>query len=129
MNALAEASANQPRVGVALGAAISEGPSHAYLLRGPSGSGKSRIARAFAAEILASDSTDPEETRRRALQDPSPHPDLIWPDGVSFSPDGWMYVSAAQLSEVPIFNDGNALQKPPYYIFRFRPIAPGRLGH
>ena len=57
------------------------------------------------------------------------HPDLIWPDGVSFSPDGWMYVSAAQLSEVPIFNDGNALQKPPYYIFRFRPIAPGRLGH
>ena len=57
------------------------------------------------------------------------HPDLIWPDGVSFSPDGWMYVSAAQLSEVPIYNDGNALQKPPYYIFRFRPIAPGRLGH
>lgn len=57
------------------------------------------------------------------------HPDLIWPDGVSFSPDGWMYVSAAQLSEVPIFNDGNALQKPPYHFFRFRPIAPGRLGH
>ena len=68
MNALSEASGNQPRVGVALGAAITEGPSHAYLLRGPSGSGKSRIARAFAAEILASDSSDPEETRRRALQ-------------------------------------------------------------
>ncbi len=85
MNALADASGNQPRVGVALGAAITEGPSHAYLLRGPSGSGKSRIARAFAAEILASDSSDPEETRRRALQDPSPHPDLVWlrPKGMS----------------------------------------------
>ncbi|ACO79726.1 hypothetical protein AvCA_35790 [Azotobacter vinelandii CA] len=57
------------------------------------------------------------------------HPDLIWPDGVSFSPDGWMYVSAAQLSEVPVFNEGKALQRPPYYIFRFRPIAPGRLGN
>ena len=85
MNALTEASGNQQRVGVALGAALSEGPSHAYLLRGPTGSGKSRIARAFAAEILASDSTDPEETRRRALQDPSPHPDLVWlqPKGMS----------------------------------------------
>jgi sugar lactone lactonase YvrE len=57
------------------------------------------------------------------------HPDLIWPDGVSFSPDGWMYVSAAQLSQVPLFNDGKALQKPPYYVFRFQPLAPGQLGN
>lgn len=56
------------------------------------------------------------------------HPDLIWPDGVSFSPDGWMYVSAAQLSEVPLFNDGKALQKPPYFVFRFKPLAQGQLG-
>ncbi|WP_018411411.1 L-dopachrome tautomerase-related protein [Methyloversatilis thermotolerans] len=57
------------------------------------------------------------------------HPDLIWPDGVSHSPDGWLYVSAAQLSEVPIFNNGKALHKPPYYIFRFKPLARGRLGN
>lgn len=40
-----------------------------------------------------------------------------------------MYVSAAQLSEVPVFNKGKALHRPPYYIFRFRPLAPGRLGN
>lgn len=57
------------------------------------------------------------------------HPNLIWPDGVSYSPDGWMYASAAQLSEAPVFNDGKALQKSPYYIFRFKPLAPGRLGN
>jgi DNA polymerase-3 subunit delta' len=36
------------------------------------------MARAFAAEILASAAEDPEDVRRRALLDPSPHPDLVW---------------------------------------------------
>ncbi len=35
-------------------------------------------ARAFAAEILASAAEDAEDVRRRALLDPSPHPDLVW---------------------------------------------------
>jgi DNA polymerase-3 subunit delta' len=85
MSALAEATGNQARVGSALDAALREGPSHAYLLTGPVGSGKSAAARAFAAEILAQGSPDPDETRRRALLDPSPHPDLIWlrPTGMS----------------------------------------------
>src|ERR1700761_8922141 len=34
--------------------------------------------RAFAAEILAAGAADPEDARRRALLDPSPHPDLVW---------------------------------------------------
>jgi DNA polymerase III subunit delta' len=36
------------------------------------------MARAFAAEILASAAEDAEDVRRRALLDPSPHPDLVW---------------------------------------------------
>ena len=84
-SALAEAAVHQPRVGAALGAAIGDGPSHAYLVRGPSGSGKRRIARAFAAEILATGSSDAGETRRRALLDPSPHPDLVWLKPVGMS--------------------------------------------
>lgn len=76
--ALEKAAADQPRVGLALGAALDDGPSHAYLVEGPSGSGKAAIARAFAAELLASGSRDPADTRRRAMLDPSPHPDLIW---------------------------------------------------
>jgi DNA polymerase III subunit delta' len=36
------------------------------------------MARGFAAEILASAAEDAEDVRRRALLDPSPHPDLVW---------------------------------------------------
>jgi DNA polymerase III subunit delta' len=76
--ALAAATEHQPRARVALAAALRAGPSHAYLFRGPRGSGKRAAARAFAAEILAAGATDPEDARRRALLDPSPHPDLVW---------------------------------------------------
>lgn len=75
---LAAAAANQPRAGAVLATALRDGPSHAYLFQGPAGSGKAAMARAFAAGILALDSPDPAGTRRRALLDPSPHPDLVW---------------------------------------------------
>ena len=70
--------AHQSRAQVALNAALDSGPSHAYLFRGPRGAGKRVAARAFAAEILAAGSADPDDARRRALLDPSPHPDLVW---------------------------------------------------
>jgi DNA polymerase III subunit delta' len=62
---------------MALTAAL-QAPSHAYLFRGPRGAGKRAAARAFAAEILAGGAEDPDDVRRRALLDPSPHPDLVW---------------------------------------------------
>jgi DNA polymerase-3 subunit delta' len=76
--ALEEATEHQGRARVALNAALEHGPSHAYLFRGPRGSGKRAAARAFAAEIVADGSDDPDDARRRALLDPSPHPDLVW---------------------------------------------------
>jgi DNA polymerase-3 subunit delta' len=76
--ALAAATENQARARVTLKAALAGEPSHAYLFHGPRGSGKRAAARAFAAELLASASADPEDARRRALLDPSPHPDLVW---------------------------------------------------
>ena len=76
--ALAEATRHQPRALAALGAALAVEPSHAYLFRGPRGAGKAAAARAFAAELLAEGAPDPDEARRRALLDPSPHPDLVW---------------------------------------------------
>jgi DNA polymerase-3 subunit delta' len=75
---LEEATEHQRRARVALSAALAGEPSHAYLFRGPRGSGKRAAARAFAAEVLAAASSDPEDARRRALLDPSPHPDLVW---------------------------------------------------
>ncbi|HEV7615976.1 MAG TPA: hypothetical protein VGO36_07075 [Solirubrobacterales bacterium] len=76
--ALDAATEHQPRPRVALSAALAGEPSHAYLFRGPRGAGKRAAARAFAAEILAAAAEDPDDARRRALLDPSPHPDLVW---------------------------------------------------
>src|SRR5215213_8482982 len=76
-DALVAATEHQARARMALNAALAE-PSHAYLFRGPRGSGKRAAARAFAAEILTVGAADPEDARRRALLDPSPHPDLVW---------------------------------------------------
>jgi len=80
MSALEEATAEQPGARAALTAALRAGPSHAYLFVGPSGAGKAAAARALAAEILAldADPADFDDVRRRALADPSPHPDLAW---------------------------------------------------
>ena len=76
--ALAAATEAQPAAGAALAAALAGTPSHAYLFSGPSGAGKRGATRAFAAELLADGAPDPAEARRRALADPSPHPDLVW---------------------------------------------------
>src|SRR3954449_5347549 len=77
-SALAAATEHQGRARVALQAALAGEPSHADLFRGPRGAGKRGAARSFAAEILAAAAADPEDARRRALLDPSPHPDLVW---------------------------------------------------
>jgi DNA polymerase III subunit delta' len=75
--ALADATRHQPRASAALAAALAS-PGHAYIFRGPRGSGKAAAARAFAAELLTDGAPDPDDARRRALLDPSPHPDLVW---------------------------------------------------
>ncbi|MEM6461763.1 MAG: L-dopachrome tautomerase-related protein [Pseudomonadota bacterium] len=68
----------------------------------------------------------PPDTRRfRAF---ASHPDLQWPDGVSYSPDGHMYVSAAELPQLPPFNDGVNYSEAPYHIFRFKPLAESAVG-
>lgn len=54
-------------------------------------------------------------------------PDMVWPDGITSSPDGYMYVSASQVSSAAMFHDGVAQNKTPYLIYRFKPLAPGYL--
>ena len=74
---IADATEHQAAARVALASALGS-PTHAFILTGPPGTGKRAAARAFAAELLAEGSPDPAESRRRALADPSPHPDLVW---------------------------------------------------
>ena len=58
---------------------------------------------------------------------------MIWPDGVSFNTDGFMYTGAAQLIQTAAFQNnatpaGQADNGAPYRIYRFRPEAPGTPG-
>lgn len=78
---IAERGADQPAAVATLAAALASGPGHAYIFIGPPGSGKAALARAFCAELLSLGEDDERraaEARRRALADPSPHPDLVW---------------------------------------------------
>ena len=52
-------------------------------------------------------------------------PEMVWPDGITAAPDGYMYVSASQISAAAMFHGGKAENKAPYLIYRFKPIAPG----
>jgi len=74
---IAAATEHQPAARMALASALSS-PTHAFILTGPPGTGKRTAARALAAELLTEGSPDAAEARRRALADPSPHPDLVW---------------------------------------------------
>lgn len=56
-------------------------------------------------------------------------PQLGWTDAVSYSPDGFMYVSDSQLDKSSACNQGNSFNKAPYLLLRFKPLAPGRIGY
>ncbi len=68
----------QPHARAVLSAALGPGgrPSHAYLFHGPPGSGKRRVAEAFAAALLAKGAADPAGAAERVAR--RTHPDLTW---------------------------------------------------
>src|SRR5437763_15642323 len=68
----------QPHARAVLEGALAPGatPSHAYLLHGPTGSGKRDAARAFAAALLADDPRSAAAVSDRIAH--SSHPDLTW---------------------------------------------------
>jgi hypothetical protein len=58
---------------------------------------------------------------------------MVWPDGVSYNSDGFMYSGAAQLIQTGVFQSnasptGTANNAAPYLIYRFRPEAAGTPG-
>lgn len=56
-------------------------------------------------------------------------PKLRWPDGFSFGPDGYVYVTCSALHHV-IFKSAAYQEKhEPFQIYRFKGLAPGVAGH
>jgi sugar lactone lactonase YvrE len=51
-----------------------------------------------------------------------------WVDDFEFGTDGMLYVVMTQLHLSPEFNAGRREPRPPFRVFRFRPLAPGRVG-
>jgi DNA polymerase-3 subunit delta' len=74
--AFAAALEAHPHARLVLGSALADRPSHAYLFHGPAGTGKRDAARAFAGELLAAGSDDPDAVRLRVQH--GAHPDLTW---------------------------------------------------
>ncbi len=63
----------------------------------------------------------PDGELRTLLKDPK----LRWPDGFSFGPDGWLYVTCSALHHVIMRSADHIRTHAPYQIFRFRPGFEG----
>ena len=67
---------------------------------------------------------EPDRRLRTLVKDPK----LRWPDGLSFGPDGWLYVTCSALQDVLFRSAAARDAHKPYQIYRFKPggtAAPG----
>jgi hypothetical protein len=56
------------------------------------------------------------------------HPKMRWPDGLSAGPDGYIYVADSDIPDVMMKSKKHMRQSAPYYIFKFRALAPAAAG-
>lgn len=63
-------------------------------------------------------------TYKRLVVDPR----ISWPESFSFGPDGFLYFVASQLHLSAPLNEGTNKAKPPFYLFRVKPLARGVVG-
>ncbi len=68
---------------------------------------------------------DPQRRLRTLVKDPM----LRWPDGFSFGPNGWLYVTCSSLHQVIGLPPSSVRKHAPYQVYRFRPGVEGVPGH
>ncbi|CAB1083867.1 hypothetical protein D1AOALGA4SA_11401 [Olavius algarvensis Delta 1 endosymbiont] len=66
----------------------------------------------------------PDKNLKTLIRDPR----LRWPDGLSFGPGDWLYISDSALQDVMFRSKKYIRSKAPYFIFRFKPGLPGIAG-
>jgi sugar lactone lactonase YvrE len=59
----------------------------------------------------------PDRTLETLVKDPR----LRWPDGFSFGPEGWLYVTCSSLQHVLFLDPAVMRTNAPYQVFRFKP--------
>jgi sugar lactone lactonase YvrE len=64
---------------------------------------------------------DPEQELSTLIQSDN----IRWPDGLSFGPDAWIYISDSALSELILQSREHIQEQQPYRIFRFQPGFEG----
>lgn len=67
----------------------------------------------------------PDRTLKTLVKDAR----LRWPDGFSFGPDGWLYVTCSALHQVMFTSAESMESHRPYQVFRFKPGTAGEPGH
>ena len=78
--------------------------------------------------------TDPEHSAvlalrpDRTLQTLVKDEKLRWPDGLSYGPEGWLYVTCSSLQHVLFVLPGHQAAHAPYHVFRFKPGHPATPG-
>lgn len=70
-------------------------------------------------------SLGPDRTLTTLIKDPK----LRWPDGLSFGPDGWLYVTCSSLQHVLFVAPGHQTANAPYHVYRFKPGPAAAPGH
>ena len=67
----------------------------------------------------------PDASLETLIKDPK----LRWPDGFSFGPDNWLYVTSSSLQHVIAKSDSYIAEHRPYQIFRFKTDIGAVAGH